>query len=175
MWSNTFLHFVQELLLQGSWEHYCPHLNFIICLSGPGWHQICGLYPGNFPLKCYIHIYIHTQTYIYTHIHICMYINIDSYLYMLSHSSHVGLFVTLWTIACQAHLSMSFSRQKWSPCPAPGIFPTQGSNTYLLYLLIGRQVLCHYRHLGSPYMLICIIYGYSVYMCTYIHYLFLNI
>ena len=35
----------------------------------------------------------------------------------------VQLFVTLWTIACQASLSMGFSRQEyWSglPCPSPG-------------------------------------------------------
>ena len=42
---------------------------------------------------------------------------------MLSHYCHVQLFVTLWTIACQAPLSMGFSRQEyWSglPCPPPG-------------------------------------------------------
>ena len=31
---------------------------------------------------------------------------------MLSHFSCVQLFVTLWTVACQAPLSMGFSRQK---------------------------------------------------------------
>ena len=42
---------------------------------------------------------------------------------MLSHVSHVQPFVTLWTVAYQASLSMGFSRQKhWSglPFPAPG-------------------------------------------------------
>ena len=42
---------------------------------------------------------------------------------MLNHFSHVRLFVTLWTIAHQAPLSMGFSRQEyWSglPCPPPG-------------------------------------------------------
>ena len=37
--------------------------------------------------------------------------------------SHVQLFVTLWTVAYQALLSMGFSRQEyWSglPCPPPG-------------------------------------------------------
>ena len=45
---------------------------------------------------------------------------------MLSHFSHVPLFVTLWTLACQAPLSMGFSRQEyWSglPCPPPGHLP----------------------------------------------------
>ena len=42
---------------------------------------------------------------------------------VLSRFSHVGLFVTLWTVAYQAPLSMGFSRQEyWSglPCPSPG-------------------------------------------------------
>ena len=44
--------------------------------------------------------------------------------------SHVGLFVTLWTIALQAPLSMGFSRQEcWSglPCPPPGDLPDPGT------------------------------------------------
>ena len=42
---------------------------------------------------------------------------------VLSHFSRVGLFVTLWTVACQAPLSMGFSRQEyWNglPFPSPG-------------------------------------------------------
>ena len=57
---------------------------------------------------------------------------------MLSYLSHVQLFETQWTIACQAPLSMEFSRHiYWSglPCPPPGIFPTQGLNLCLLCLL----------------------------------------
>ena len=39
---------------------------------------------------------------------------------VLSHFSHVRLFVTLWTVACQAPLSMGFSRQEyWSVLPFP--------------------------------------------------------
>ena len=48
---------------------------------------------------------------------------------MLSHFSHVQLFVTLWTVAYQASLSMGFSRQKyWSGLafPAPGDLPDPG-------------------------------------------------
>ena len=43
--------------------------------------------------------------------------------------SRVQLFVTLWTAACQAPLSMGFSRQEyWSglPCPPPGDLPDPG-------------------------------------------------
>ena len=48
---------------------------------------------------------------------------------MLSHFSRVQLFVTLWTVAHQAPLSMEFSRQEyWSgfPCPPPGDLPDPG-------------------------------------------------
>ena len=48
---------------------------------------------------------------------------------MLSHLSHVQLFVTLWTIAHQAPLSMGFSRQEyWTqfPFPSPGDLPDTG-------------------------------------------------
>ena len=39
---------------------------------------------------------------------------------MLSHFSHVLLFVTLWTVARQAPLSMEFSREEyWSGLPFP--------------------------------------------------------
>ena len=48
---------------------------------------------------------------------------------MLSHFSHVRLFVTLWTVAHQAPPSMGFSRQEyWSglPIPSPGGLPDPG-------------------------------------------------
>ena len=43
--------------------------------------------------------------------------------------SHVQLFVTPWTVACQASLSMEFSRHEyWSglPFPSPGALPDPG-------------------------------------------------
>ena len=43
--------------------------------------------------------------------------------------SHVRLFAMLWTVACQAPLSMEFSRQEyWSglPLPSPGDLPNPG-------------------------------------------------
>ena len=48
---------------------------------------------------------------------------------MLSCFSHVHLFATLWTVACQAPLSMGFSKQEyWSvlPCPPPRDLPHPG-------------------------------------------------
>ena len=51
---------------------------------------------------------------------------------MLSHFSCVWFFVILWTVACQAPLSMGFSRQEsWSrlPCPPPKVKVTQSCQT----------------------------------------------
>ena len=52
-----------------------------------------------------------------------MYVHmLNMYVCMLSRFSHVQLFATLWTVACQAPLSMGLSRQEyWSglPCPPP--------------------------------------------------------
>ena len=47
--------------------------------------------------------------------------------------SHVWLFPTTWTIACQGPLSMEFSSQEyWGGLLLQGIFLTQGSNSHLL-------------------------------------------
>ena len=61
----------------------------------------------------------------------------------------VQLFETPWTVACQAPLSMEFSRQEyWSGLsfPSPGALSTSGC--------IGRQVLCtsatRETHLKTP-------------------------
>ena len=54
--------------------------------------------------------------------------------------SHVWLFVTPWTVACQAPLSMRFSRQEYrsglpfpslGDLPHPGIKPTSLASTVL--------------------------------------------
>ena len=63
---------------------------------------------------------------------------------MLSCFSHVQLFVTLWTVAHQAPLSIVFSRQEyWSELP----FPSPESKLGLLH---GRQIPYHLNHQGSP-------------------------
>ena len=72
------------------------------------------------------------HTYIYVCVCVChMYVCIHTHtcMCMLSCFSCVQLFATLWTIACQAPLSMGFSRQEyWSglPCPPPGHLPDRG-------------------------------------------------
>ena len=57
--------------------------------------------------------------------------------------SHVQLFATLWTVTCQATLSMGFSRQEYRsglPCLIPGDPPDSGieSLTPLSPALAGR-------------------------------------
>ena len=72
---------------------------------------------------------------------------------LLSHFGHVRLFATPWTIACQAPLSMEFSRQEyWGglPCPPPGGLPNPRIKPASHVCHVGRWVLYHSRHLGSP-------------------------
>ena len=60
--------------------------------------------------------------------------------------SRVALFVTPWTVSCQAPLSMEFSRQEyWSglPFPSQGIFLAQGSNLHLLHWQVDSLSLSH--------------------------------
>ena len=57
---------------------------------------------------------------------------------------------TPWTVACQAPLSMRFSRQEyWVGCHSllQGIFPTQESNSGVLHC---RQILYQLSYEGSP-------------------------
>ena len=65
---------------------------------------------------------------------------------LLSHLSHVWLFVTLWTVAHQAALSIGFSRQEyWSglPCTPPGDLPDPGIKPESYISCTCRQVLYH--------------------------------
>ena len=76
---------------------------------------------------------------------------------VLSCFSRVWLFVTPWTVAHQAPLSMGFSRQQyWSVLPfhPPGIFPTQGLNPCLLHLLHCQADSLPLNHSGSPLLAI---------------------
>ena len=70
---------------------------------------------------------------------------------MLSCFSHVHLFVTPWTVACQVPPSTGFPRQEyWSgwPFPSPGVFLIQGLNLGLQHC---RQILYYLNHQGSPH------------------------
>ena len=65
------------------------------------------------------------------------------YAHVLSHFSCVQLFVTLWTVARQAPLSMGVGCHSL----LQGIVPTQGLNSGLLHC---RQILYQLSHKGSP-------------------------
>ena len=67
--------------------------------------------------------------------------------------SHVQIFATPWTLACQPPLSMGFSRQEyWSGLHflLQGIFPTQRSNLHLLCPLHCRWSLYPLSHREGP-------------------------
>ena len=86
--------------------------------------------------------------------HVCVYANISKVSIldknaclirrcMESCFSRVRLFVTLWTAACQAPLSMEFSREEyWSgvPCPPAADLPNLGTEPESL-MAPGRGVL----------------------------------
>ena len=67
-----------------------------------------------------------------------------SYVCLLNCCGHFRFFVTLWTVARQAPLSMGFARREyWNglPCPLPGDLPNPGIEPESLYVsCIGRWV-----------------------------------
>ena len=65
---------------------------------------------------------------------------------MLSHFNHILLCAPLWTAACQAPLSMGFSRQENGsvlPCPPPEDLPSLGTEPASLCLR-------HWQAASSP-------------------------
>ena len=73
---------------------------------------------------------------------------------VLSHSV-VSDSATPWTVACQAPLSMGFSKKEyWSGllCPPPEDLPNPGVEPRSS--AIGRQILYHLNHQGSPKIII---------------------
>ena len=63
-------------------------------------------------------------------------LGVTHYMYVLSHISHIQLFATLYTVACQTPLSKGFSRQEyWNglPCLPPGNLPDPGIECRLLF------------------------------------------
>ena len=88
---------------------------------------------------------------------------------LLACFSHVQLFATLWTLACQASLSMGFSRQEyWSglPCPPTGDLPDPGIELESLTspALTGRLLTTSGR--SDAYTLVEIIFNIlALYLC----------
>ena len=97
--------------------------------------------------------------------------------------SCIRFFVMLWTVACQAPLSMGSSRQEyWSglPCPPPEDLPDSGMEAASLVSCNGMRVLYHQCHLGRPSLRYLISYlklkklrkvktAQSLYIYIYIH------
>ena len=72
----------------------------------------------------------------------------------LSCFSRIRLFTTLWTVTCQAPLSMAFSKQQyWSglPCPPPGGLPKLGIKPASPVAPALQADSLPLRHLGSPF------------------------
>ena len=82
-----------------------------------------------------------------------VYSSLQSSMRVCSVASAVSDFVTLWTVAFQAPLSMGFSRQEyWSGLlfPSPGDLSQPRDRTQVSYVsCIGKRVLYHQCHLGS--------------------------
>ena len=75
--------------------------------------------------------------------------------------SHVRLFATPWTVACQALPSMEFSGKNTgvgSHSLLPGIFPTQGSKPGLLHC---REMLYHNKLNSKPWRKLSFIYSFN--------------
>ena len=81
-------------------------------------------------------------------------------MYVLSHFSFVQLFMMLWTIACQAPMSMTFARQEyWSrlPFPSPGDLPHPGIEPHRYVPCLGRWVRSISATWEAKIILMCII------------------
>ena len=88
---------------------------------------------------------------------------------ILSCYSRVRLFVTVWTVAHQAPLSMGFSRQEyWSglPRPPPGTFPSQVLNPVsCIFCIVGGFFTTQLP--GNPYVCACIHILIHIYHCIF--------
>ena len=97
---------------------------------------------GSFELKfCNVAWILYTQLYILFYASTWLGKRVPC---VLSCCSRVWLLVTPWTVACQAPLSMRFSRQEyWGglSCPPPGDLPDPGTEPASHVSCIGRWVL----------------------------------
>ena len=139
-----FPHPLQPHLLpcwSSSWQTHCCRVLFYWPFLQPGGSSNSDIYVASFLTSF--------KTMLKSHFLIRVYCAC-----MLSRLSLVWLFVTLWTLACQALLSMGFSRQEyWSgfPCPPPGDLSYPGTEPMFFTspALAGRFI-HHWPHLGNP-------------------------
>ena len=91
--------------------------------------------------------------------YLCLHLHLKLHVCLLSHFSCIQLFVTPWTVARLAPLSVGFSRQEYCsglPFPSPGDLPDSGmepSSLCLLYHQVGYLPLVQP---GNFYIYICI-------------------
>ena len=81
---------------------------------------------------------------------VCVYVCVCMWVHVLIASVMSNSYVTTWTVACQAPLSMEFSRQEyWSrlPFPSPGGLPDPGTEPESPELQADSLPLSHQ---GSP-------------------------
>ena len=85
-------------------------------------------------MECFCWVFLRLQAHLSVKI-LCevagltMWVCMCVYMCVLSSFSYIRLFVTLWTVACQANLSMGFfSQECWSGllCPPPEDLPDPG-------------------------------------------------
>ena len=82
-------------------------------------------------------------SYLYERREVCI-LELETNSCMLSHFNCAQL--TQWTVACQASLSMGFSRQEYwsgSPCPSPRDLRDPRNQARVFVSCIGRWVLYH--------------------------------
>ena len=76
--------------------------------------------------------------------------------------SYVWLFMTPWTIACQAPLCMEFPRQEYGselPLPTPGGLPDPRGRTHVSCVSCIDRILYQLHHLGSTLEGLCPVVG----------------
>ena len=142
----------------------------------------CGLTTPEFmsSVKLPLHfLCVPTEVNSVTKLHMCVCVCVYVCMYVLSGFSHVRLFVTLWTVACQAPLSMGFSRQEyWSglPCPPPEHLPNPGLEPVSLTspALVGgfftTSTIWEAPHLYMViYKYVCVYVCVCIYIHTYIY------
>ena len=110
-----------------------------------------------------------------SYIHMCVCVCV---LALVTELSCVWLFVTPWTVACQAPLSIGFSKQKYQsglPCPPPGNLPNPGIRPGSPALQADSSLS---KHPGKPiyiymYLYIHIFFRFLSLICYYKVYLYL--
>ena len=153
-------------LLQWSFSVVCIFIPDSSLIYLPSQKQDKQRYVHHFFLPTLSRISIYTHTHTHTHTHTCIY---D--MWKCQSLSCVWLFATPWIVACQAPLSMDFSRQEyWSGHSPLQIFPSQGSNPGLPCC---RQTLYCLSHQGSPIWYIYIYLPKVKYLCFKIYLIYM--